>query len=59
MEPDSTNKHIGCDAQKLNTKYDFAFPVGFVAVKKKKKRSDFFFLFPFPENKENKENSEQ
>ena len=33
----------------------------FVAVnrEKKKKRNDFFFFFSFPENKEDKENSEQ
>ena len=32
-----------------------------VAVKREKKRNEFvfFFSFPFPENKDNKENSEQ
>ena len=60
VEPDSTNKHVGCDDQKLNnTKYVFCFPCWFCCSEKEKKRIDFFFLFPFPENKENKENSEQ
>ena len=45
-EPNSTDRHAGCDAQKLNPSM-FQFPCWFCCSEKEKKRSDFFPLFPF------------